>query len=132
MAKRIKKMGEKSIRTITEDIIHTYAGKKLPPGYDWPKDPEGFKKEGRIPKNRCFHCGSKFVGSEIAAFCNVCDHAMAIGGEDMLRGFSFERRDARIRIPEDMSEEQYRQKLASMSDLKPPEGNSFVRADELV
>ena len=46
-----------------------------PEHYNWEKDPKGFKKsnDGHIPHNRCFFCGSRFLGSEYAAFCNICD-----------------------------------------------------------
>ena len=122
---------ERKIKMITWDIQHKYKGKFLNPGYDWAKDPKHLKTNGTIPHNRCFHCGHRFVGSEIAAFCNICDHAMAIGGEDMLMGFSFERRDSRIRIPEDMDEKSYIAKVQSMPDPK-PDGPSFMRAEDLV
>lgn len=118
------------MKMVTWDVNYLYAGKPLPERYDWKADPKGIGNEGHIPHNRCFHCGSRFIGSKIVAFCNICDHAMAVGGEDMLMGFSFERRDARIRIPDDTTEEQYTKKLQDMEKPEKPKA-VFTRADEL-
>ena len=118
------------MKMVTWHVDYLYGGKKLPERYNWAKDPRGLKSEGRIPPNRCFHCASRFIGSTIANFCNICDHAMAIGGEEMLMGFSFERRDARIRIPDDTTEEQYTKKLEGLEKPEPHKA-VFTRADDL-
>ena len=118
------------MKTVTWNVNYLYAGKPLPKHYDWKTDPKGISNEGHIPHNRCFHCGSRFIGSQIVAFCNICDYAMTIGGEDMLYGFSFERRDARIRIPDDTTEEQYTKKLEGLEKPEPHKA-VFTRADDL-
>lgn len=117
------------MRMVTWDVNYLYSGKLLPKRYDWTNDPKGYKTEGHIPYNRCFHCGFKFIDSKTAAFCNICDHAMQTGGDDYIRGFSYEKRDARIRIPDDTNEEDYKKKIET-----PPERPKavFTRADDLV
>jgi len=115
-------------------------GKFLPEGYDWTNDPKGYKIDGHLPGNRCYHCGFKFVGSAYAAFCNICDNAMSRGDDISLRigdkatGHVVMRSQlvaSRIRIPEDVStEDQYKKKLEE--EPQKPMKATFSRADELV
>lgn len=114
-------------------------GKPMPEGYDWSKDPKGYKKDGHMPANRCYHCGYKFIGSQYAAFCNICDNAMSMGDDISLRigdkttGRIIMRSQlvaSRIRIPDDVSsEEEYKKKLE-----EPPVEHKaeFKRADDLL
>lgn len=111
--------------------------------YDWIHDPNGYKKDSRIPNNRCFHCGSRFIGAEYAAFCNICDNEMTTDSEDSQifvitdkankQGYLISRREYvanRIRIPDDVTEEQYTKKLAELEKPEPPKA-VFTRADDL-
>jgi hypothetical protein len=113
-------------------------GKYLPNSYDWINDPNGYKKDDHLPANRCYHCGLKFVGSQYAAFCNICDNAMSMGDDISLRigdksTGTIVMRSAlvasRIRIPDDVSsEEDYKKKL----EEKPQQPKTtFTRADEI-
>jgi len=118
------------------------------PIYDWINDPKGYKKDGRIPKNRCFHCGSRFMNSEYAAFCNICDNEMTPDAEDSTifvvtdkankQGYLISRREYvanRIRIPDDIkTEEEYKKKLQAMEEPEQPTTMkaTFTRADDLL
>ncbi len=112
--------------------------------YDWINDPNGYKKDGRIPMNRCFHCGLRFIASEYAAFCNICDNEMTTDSEDSQifvitdkankQGYLISRREYvanRIRIPDDSNEEQYKKKLEGLETIEKPKA-IFTRADDLV
>lgn len=114
-------------------------GKYLPESYDWTNDPKDYKVDGHLPANRCYHCGFKFVGSQYAAFCNICDNAMSMGDDISLRigdkttGYVVMRSAlvaSRIRIPDDVAtEEQYKKKL----EEKPEQLKAqFTRADDLL
>lgn len=114
------------LKTITRHVDYLIGGKKLPPSYDWKKDPNGISDDGHIPTNRCYHCGHRFVGAKLAAFCVVCDMAMTID-KDPKR---FDLVATRIRIPEDITDEKsYQEKMKIPDvDIKP----GFFRADQLV
>ena len=117
----------------------------MTPTYDWINDPKGYKtKAGAIPHNRCFHCGLRFIGSEYAAFCNICDNEMTPDSDDSnifvvtnkekKEGYTISRREYvsnRIRIPDDSNEEQYKKKLEGLEKEEKPKA-TFTRADELV
>lgn len=104
----------------------TYGGKLLPPSYDWKKDKDGIAADGHIPNNRCYHCGFRFVGAKFAAYCNICDNAMTID-KDPKR---FEFVSTRIRIPEDVNDEQSYKEKNAIPDVTVKPG--FFRADQLV
>jgi hypothetical protein len=119
-------MVDSPLKTIGHNIEMTIGGKKLPPRYDWKHDPKGISNEGHIPPNRCYHCGHRFVGAKLAAFCVVCDMAMTID-KDHKR---WDLVATRIRIPEDITDEKsYQDKMKIPDvDIKP----GFFRADQLV
>ena len=121
------------VRTISEHIERTFGGKYLPKRYDWTSDPNGYLVEdGHKPTNRCFHCGFRFVGSQdYAVFCNICDTAMQIGGEEILLNFKTSRVNARIRIPDDTTEQAYEQKLKDI-DVTIVLKTEFKTAKDLV
>lgn len=119
-------------------IDRTMYGKKVTPAYDWINDPNQFKQDGHIPQNRCYHCGFKFMGSAYTAFCNICDDNMSPDGEyvyvitandkeakpPLKEGYWTTRKKTimnHIRIPEDMDEKQYKEKLKQLeSNNKDP------------
>lgn len=75
---------------------------KIPP-YDWQADPKGYKDgEGHF-RERCFHCGSRFVHNKPwDAFCGPCNLAMMMGGEENLLGWQGKKHIARkIRLPDE-------------------------------
>lgn len=129
------------IKTLGDDVERTYDGKKLPPRYDWQKDPNHYTTNGHIPDNRCYHCGYRFIGSQYAAFCNVCDNAMSPDVDESIfivtdkekgEGYNTTRREMvqdRIRIPDDVADEKAYAKKLNISEIKP--GGVF-RADQLV
>ena len=121
-------MQEPKLKTISHDIERTYGGKKLPPRYDWKRDPDGISNDGHIPINRCYHCGHRFVGSKLAAFCVVCDTAMTIDKDPR----HFELVATRIRIPEDITDEKSYQDKMSIPDVSEAMKPGFFRADQLV
>ena len=117
------------------------------PTYNWFEDPKGYKTiTERIPKDRCFHCGSKFVNAQYAAFCNICDNEMTPDAEDSTifvvtdkankQGYLISRREYvanRIRIPDDIkTEEEYKKKLQAMEEPEQPMKATFTRADDLL
>jgi hypothetical protein len=119
---------EAKLKTITWDIDRTIGGKKLPPAYDWKLDPDKISNEGHIPPNRCYHCGYRFVGAKLAAFCVVCDMAMTIDKDPR----HFELVATRIRIPEDITDEKSYQDKMSIPDVSEAMKPGFFRADQLV
>jgi len=117
------------------------------PTYDWINDPKGYKTTaGAIPDNRCFHCGSRFIGAKFAAFCNICDNEMTPDSDDATifvvtdkankQGYLISRREYvanRIRIPDDIkTEEEYKKKLQAMEEPEQPMKATFTRADDLL
>jgi len=132
----VRSKGPKTVPYVKQLV----GGKPMPEGYDWVKDPKGYKKDGHMPANRCYHCGFRFVGSAYAAFCNICDNAMSMGDDISLRigdketGYITMRSRlvaSRIRLPDDVdSEEQYKEKLDQMEKPDKPKA-TFSRADEL-
>jgi hypothetical protein len=129
----------KHVRTITGDIEMTVGGKKLPPRYDWKADPNHYSTDGHIPANRCYLCGYRFVGSQYAAFCNICDNAMTPDNDDTVftigkppdtRHVSrWEIVSTRIRIPDDVIDEKAYAKKLDIPEIK--QGGLF-RADQLI
>lgn len=121
---------------------------KLPPRYDWHRDPNNWKvldknKSLHIPPNRCFYCGSRFLDSTYAAYCNVCDEAMSPDTDELRfvvtaydpnakpplkEGYWTTRRDLiknRIRIPEGIAEKDYKKKMDDIARLSNPDRVSF-------
>ena len=99
-------------------------GRLVSNGYDWIKDPKHYLIDGHRPSNRCFHCGLRFIGSEYAAFCNVCDNEMTPENDTMPiliktghESYLAPRKELtkhRIRIPNDSTEEYYKNKLDAL------------------
>src|SRR5215510_2556955 len=123
-----------AFKPIHEHIDHEIYGKKISPGYDWANDPKKYKVADsfgslHIPKNRCYHCGIRFLNSKYAAFCVVCDNEMSPPHEEPLfivtrydpntkppvkEGYWTTRKaivNNRIRIPDDVTEEEYQAKM---------------------
>ncbi len=93
------------------------------PRYDWTRDPKGYRKEhpqGRIPDDRCLHCGSKFLHIKPwDAFCGPCHVAMMTGGEENLLGYvSKEKLKSKIRIPDNVEENVYLKHLEDGSKIE--------------
>ena len=115
-------------------------------GYDWRIDPNGYRKDGHIPKNRCYHCGRRFLNSKYAAFCNVCDNEMSPPHEEPMfvithyvpdakppvkEGYWTTRNEMvknRIRIPDDMTEEEYKEKLKALGKSTPLDSKPEFRS----
>jgi hypothetical protein len=110
------------------DIDYLIGGKKLPPSYDWKTDPKGISNNGHIAPNRCYHCGYRFVGSNLAAFCNICDNAMTTDNDPK----RFDLVATRIRIPDDVTDEKAYQEKMSIPDVNAAMKPGFFRADQLV
>lgn len=114
------------VKAIADNVPRTYGGKKLPPAYDWKRDPDKIAADGHIPINRCYHCGFRFVGAKFAAFCVVCDTVMTIDNDPK----RFEFVSTRIRMPEDVIDEQWYKEKNALPDVTVKPG--FFRADQLV
>ena len=116
-------------------------GRKLPPRYEWEKDPNNWKETDpdgskHIPRNRCYHCGSRFVNHEKFAFCNICDFAMSPPNDETVIDLIVDKKEkeskliyrneivkSRVRIPEDkLTEEEHNENMRV----------AFERANELV
>lgn len=113
-------------------------GRKLSEPYDWALDPNHYKEQDNegiyhVPKNRCYHCGIRFMNSKYAAYCNVCDNEMSPLHEEQMfvvtrydplakppvREGYWTTRSAliknRIRIPDDVDEKEYQKKLNDLA-----------------
>jgi hypothetical protein len=98
IANKREEMKKKGLRTTeaTRQIFEI-------PAYDWTKDPNHFvTQKGRLPADRCSHCGFKYIGWKKYPFCNICTIAMYGDAyiEPQIRDFI----NMRTRIPEGMTE----------------------------
>jgi hypothetical protein len=59
------------------------------PRYDWSTDPKGYRDEqGRIPNDRCFHCGSRYANpSPFSAFCRDCWADLNLENHEPFKGY---------------------------------------------
>ena len=110
-------------------------GREISEPYDWVNDPKHYKVDHHIPFNRCYHCGIRFLNSKYAAYCNACDNEMSPDADSKMfvvtaydpqakppirEGYWTTRRQIvrnRIRIPDDVSEEEYDQKIKAIEKV---------------
>ncbi len=135
IAENRAKMKARGLRTTepTEAIFNI-------PKYDWNADPKNFKIDDVKPRNRCQHCGYKFLGWKVAPFCNICTFAMHHRPKDIMPELQAII-GARYRIPEEETEKQYndRQIKRKITDEMKRKANQiknvesdFKRATDLV
>lgn len=110
-------------------------GRQLSQGYDWIADPSSYRRYGHVPDNRCYHCGIRFLNAKYAAYCNVCDNEMSPPHEERIfvvtryepqakppvrEGYWSTRKQLirnRIRIPDDVTDEDYKQKMDNIEKV---------------
>jgi hypothetical protein len=118
--------------------------------YDWQNDPQNFKVDDHIPKERCFKCGYRFIGFDSAAFCVICETKMTPDLNEKIyvviekppdkqtpgKGEWITRREfisKRIRVPENIDNiNEYAKKMSEFNQVAgSTKEASFTRASDL-